>query len=234
MTIRIVRVPGFAAAAICVLVCSVSWHAASAAEQGFYVGASYGQVKSDADRASYDALAAGEYEAFGFTPAQSSAAFDTEDSGYGFFGGYRLFANLAFEGGYMDFGAVSYRDESVGTSVISGPGTWNQNLETNISGIVISVLGMLPLSYRSDLYARGGVMFATNEVTRFITNGIASQKDGVSESGTHLLVGIGGGFTFAEIYTARLEYQRIFDAGVDDLTGEADIDVISLAVTVTF
>lgn len=233
MTITIVRVPGFAAALIGLLTSFLSWHAASAAEQGFYVGASYGQVKNDADRASYDALAAGEYRSFGFTQAQSSVTFDTEDSGYGFLGGYRLFANLAFEGGYLDLGTVSYRDESVGTSVVSGPGTWNQNLETGTSGIVISALGLLPLSYRSELYARGGVMFATNEVSGFITNGIGSQQGSLSESSTNLLVGIGGGFAFAEIYTARLEYQRVFDAGID-LTGKADIDVISLGITVTF
>ena len=36
-----------------------------------------------------------------------------------------------------------------------------------------------------------------------------------------------------EIYDLRLEFQRIFDAG-DETTGEADLDMISLGVTVVF
>ena len=35
---------------------------------------------------------------------------------------------------------------------------------------------------------------------------------------------IGAGFTFAEIYTVRIEYQRLFDAG-DENTDEADLDM---------
>lgn len=234
MTIRNVRVPGFAAAVICSLVSSLSWHAASAAEQGFYVGASYGQARSAADKGSYDGLAAFVYDAYGFAPAQSNASFDKEDYGYGFVGGYRMLANLAFEGGYLDLGEIAYRDTSSGTDLVTGDaGTWSQKLGSATSGLTLSVLGILPLSYRSEIYARAGVMFATNELSIFITDGVGSDDPRISESSTELLAGIGAGFTFAEIYTARLEYQRVFDAGTD-AAGEADIDLISIGVTVTF
>ena len=41
------------------------------------------------------------------------------------------------------------------------------------------------------------------------------------------------GFTFAEIYTVRIEYQRVFDAG-DENTDEADLDMAIIGVTVAF
>lgn len=238
MTIRIVRAPGFAAAAVRLLVCSliasVPWPLAAAAEQGFYVGASYGQAKSSLAAGSFNELAGFVYDAYGFAPAQSSTTFDDKDYGYGIVGGYRMFANLAFEGGYLDLGEAVYRDTSSGTDLVTGePGTWNQRIGVNTSGMTLSALGILPLSYRSELYARVGVMFSTNELQVRISDGTSSDNPSISDSGTELLAGIGAGFTFAEIYTARLEYQRVFDAGSDD-TGEADIDMISLGVTVTF
>lgn len=234
MTIRIVRVHGVAAALICCVIAASSWQAAVAAEPGFYVGASYGQMKSGADKTAYDAFAASVYNDVGFTPAQNDVSFDTKDFGYGFGGGYRMFANLAFEGGYMDLGEISYRDQSTGTINSNGAAaSVSQNLRTSTSGLAVSVLGILPLSYRTEIYARGGVMFATNDVSIFITDGARPQRGSGSKSSTIMLGGIGAGFTFAEIYTARLEYQRVFDAGLSDF-GKADVDVISVGVTVTF
>ena len=234
MTITTVRVPRCVVAVMCFLLAPLSWRAAAAAEQGFYVGVNYGQIKSQADKASFDDLAAFVYDAYGFAPAQSSATFDSKDYGYGFVGGYRMFANLAFEGGYLNLGEVTYRDSSTGLDLITdNVGTWSQKIGHKTSGLTLSALGILPLSYRSEIYARGGVMFATNEVSVYITDGIGSDSPRISKSSTNLLAGIGAGFSFAEIYTARLEYQRVFDAGTND-TGKADIDMISLGVTVTF
>jgi hypothetical protein len=234
MTIRIARVPGFAVALVGSLVSSLSWHTASGAEQGFYVGANYGQSKSAADKASYDDFAVFVYDVYGFAPAQRNSTFDDKDYGYGFFGGYRMFANLAFEGGYLDLGEVAYSDTSSGTDLITGgPGTWSQKLASRTGGLTLSALGILPLSYRSEIYARAGVMFATNELKIYISDGVGNDNPRISKSSTELLAGVGAGFTFAEIYTARLEYQRVFNAGTRD-TGEADIDLISLGVTVTF
>lgn len=238
MISRIVRAPGFCVAAVrCLaglLIGSLSWQFAAAAEQGFYVGANYGQVRSEASRASFGGLAASVYDAFFFSPTQSSAGFDNQDSGYGFFGGYRMFANLAFEGGYLDLGEVAYRDTSSGIDLLTDESaTWSQKLGANSSGMTLSALGILPLSYRAEVYARAGMMFVTNELRVHVNYVTGSDNLRISDSSTNLLAGIGAGFIFAEIYAARLEYQRVFAAGSDD-TGKADIDMISLGLTVTF
>ena len=113
------------------------------------------------------------------------------------------------------------------------PATFSQKIAAKTSGMTLSALGILPLSYRTEIYGRVGVMFATNDLGVRIDYVTGSDNPSISDSSTDLLAGIGAGFTFAEIYTARLEYLRVFDAGSSD-TGEADVDMISLGVTVTF
>lgn len=204
---------------------------ASAAEPGFYVGVNYNQTDNSAARASYDAVTAQVYDSFGFVPTASSASFDTKDKGYGFFGGYRFFSWLALEGGYATLGTVERRDQSVGT-VGGVPQTWNQNITSQARGMAVSALGILPINYRFELYGRVGALFATNKDTLFITDGAASRQASSSDSSVNLLAGVGASFTFLEIYSARLEYQRAFDVGSDLAKG--DVDVLSLGLSVRF
>jgi len=218
--------------------------AAPAAERGFYIGGFYGQADVDADEARFADQTAGIYESFFFSPAESQTSFDTKDSGFGFFGGYRWLRNVAFEGGYIDLGEVSYRDASAGMyDDGTNPPTaenWTQSTSRSLSGITLSALGILPLSYRSEVYVRGGIVFSTTEVGVHISDGLGEASGDTSDSDTDFLVGVGAGFTFAEIYTLRLEYQRILDAGAADSDfggpglGESDVDLISLGFTVTF
>ncbi len=204
---------------------------AIAAEPGFYVGVSYGQIDNSVARAPYDALTADIYDSFDFVPTSGSTRFDVKDKGYGFFGGYRFFPWLALEGSYMSLGTVRHRDRSEG---VFGEEiqTWNQNMDTRISGMALSALGILPVSYRFELYARAGVLFATNRDSVFITNGVGSSKASGSEGSTGLLAGAGGSFTFLEIYSARLEYQRAFDVGSD--LSKGDVDMVTFGISVTF
>lgn len=204
---------------------------AIAAEPGFYVGVNYSQIDNSAPRAPYDELTADIYDSFGFVPTSGSATFDTKDKGYGFFGGYRFRPWLALEGGYMTLGSVERRDQSIGT-VDEETQTWNQNIETRIKGMTVSALGILPISYRFELYARAGALFATNQDSLFITDGTGSGKANDSNSSVNMLAGLGAAFTFLEIYSARLEYQRAFDVGSD--LSKGDVDVLSLGISVTF
>ena len=93
---------------------------------------------------------------------------------------------------------------------------------------------MLPLSYRAEVYARVGILFSTTDFNIYLSDGSDELRDSFSESSTDYLAGVGAGFSFAEVYTARIEYQRVFDAGAEDAGGEADVDVITLGFTVAF
>jgi len=207
---------------------------AGAAEFGIYAGMSYLQGERDADEAEFASATRFVYETNGFTPLDSTTSFDTEDSGYGFVIGYRLLKNLAFEGGYMDLGDVSHRDRSSGLFDDTLPENWAQNIDSRVSGIALSALGILPLGYRAELYARGGLLLASNRADIFITDGIASANLRVTNSGVDMFAGLGASFTFAEIYALRLEFQRVFDAGDPETLGEADADLLTVGVTVSF
>lgn len=230
---RISRVLG----AVAVLA-AMSWQSAAAAELGFYVGGSYGNGSKTIDKAPFDDFALEVFDAFGFLPGDSTSSIDTKNPGYGFVAGYRLFAHLAVEGGYMDLGKVRYEARSVGAFLnedgTTEAATLGLSTNTKTGGFALSALGILPVSYRWEVYGRAGVMFASNELTLFVTDGVGSFKDTFTGSSTDFLVGAGASYTFAEIYGLRAEFQRVFDAGDSDTTGEGDVDLVTLGVTVQF
>jgi hypothetical protein len=84
------------------------------------------------------------------------------------------------------------------------------------------------------MFARGGVLIANSEESVFITDGVNSQKLRATQSSFDLFAGVGVSFSLAEIYNIRLEYGRVFDAGDDKVLNEADVDMASLNVTVSF
>lgn len=207
--------------------------AAQAAEAGFYVGGYYGETSRDANIAPFDADGQDIYDFFGFTASQTSSKIDKKDSAYGFTAGYRLTPYIAFEGGYVDLGSVSYRAVSQG-NFDDGAATLNLNVDSETSGIALSALGILPIGYSWEFYARGGVLVATSKLKTFVTDGAGSARDVFSETTTDFLAGVGASMAFLEIYGLRLEYQRVFSAGNDTSLSGDDIDMVSLGVTVAF
>lgn len=221
--------------AFIVLAGSAAAGTAHAAQLGIYAGVSYSMVDKDSDRNGYQQEALGIYDVFGFTPQTTTSAFDAKDSSYGFVVGWRLSEHLALEGGYMDLGDVTYRDRSTGLFDNTPPAeNWAQNVETSTSGIALAALGIWPLSYRWEVFVRGGVLISNSEESVFITDGIGSEKLRATKSGFDLLAGAGVSFSIADIYNVRLEYGRVFDAGDDGTLDEADVDMATLNVTVSF
>jgi len=221
--------------AFIVLAGSVGAGTARAAQTGIYAGVSFSMVEKDSSRSAFQDEALLVYNAFGFTPTSSSASLDPKDSAYGFVVGWRLTEHIALEGGYLDLGTVAYKDRSTGLFANTPPPeNWAQNIETSTSGIALSALGILPLTYRWETYARGGVLIANSEESVFITDGVNSQKLRATQSSFDLFAGVGVSFSLAEIYNIRLEYGRVFDAGDDKVLNEADVDMATLNVTVSF
>lgn len=219
----------------------LSWIPLQAAELGFYMGGAYGNSSKDIEQRAFDNFLPSVHDMFGYTPTSTSASFDNEDHGYSFVGGYRLYSWLAVEGGYVGLGEQRYRATSQGSfapdpdepGAEPSPSPLTVSTRASTTGFLLSALGILPVSYRWEVYGRVGVMFATNELTLYVTDGVGSYKDKPNSSSTELLAGVGASFAFAEIYGLRAEYQRVFDAG-DGTVGEADTDLVTLGVTVKF
>jgi hypothetical protein len=221
--------------AFIVLAGGVGAGTAHAAQLGIYAGISYAMAEKDSTRGVFEDEALAIYNAFQFTPQTTTGSFDSEDSSYGFVVGWRLTEHIAFEGGYMDLGEVVYRDRSTGlVGGLPDPENWAQNVESSTSGIALSALGIWPLSYRWEVYARAGVLISNNTESVFITDGIGSESLRASKSGADLLAGVGVSFSIVEIYQLRLEFGRVFDAGEDGTLDEADVDMATLNIAVSF
>ncbi len=238
---RVVRICDIATLFVCASLLSPL---AAAVERGFYVGGYYGQASSSYDKAIFDTVAANIYLSGNFTTTDSVSTLESEAGSYGFFGGYRLYRHLAIEGGYVDLGKLAYRETSHGTyppDPNTNPPTperftsYSQSFDLQTRGLAVSALGIWPLSYRLEVFARGGFIYANNKIEGSIRDefGASFSLGEDTESGIHWLAGAGAGMTFAEVYTLRLEYQRILDVG-DESMDTSDIDLIALGVTVAF
>ena len=210
-------------------------HHSTAAELGFYVGGQYGKTGKDEDSSALDALTLGLYENIDFVPTVRSTQFESEDGTWGFFGGYRLLQNLAFEAGYLSLSDDVLRDYSTG--IFTGNNsveTWSTSMGVRSKGFALSVLGVLPITYNWELFARGGVYLGSNTLSLYAINqeGIGG-ADQITESSADFLAGVGAAFTLAEVYQLRAEYQRVFAAGAEEY-GETDIDLITIGITVMF
>ncbi len=104
----------------------------------------------------------------------------------------------------------------------------------NARGPEVSVLGSLPLSERWELFLRGGVLFAKQEVeSRTIiesptaTGGQPIERDFSDEV---ITVGAGVQWAFLPRWTARLEYQRSDDLQPNEIMGESRLDQASISV----
>lgn len=235
---RIVRTLGIGALTTCGLLAPSM---AAAVERGFYVGGFYGQSESGYSKEPFDEISRGvygEFPTFGM-----SSSIENEDSSYGFFGGYRLFRHLAIEAGYVDLGEAVYRE----STTVAFPGDpeadppelpadvpFSQKYTVRSRGLSISALGILPLSYRTELFARGGILYTNNKVSSTLSDDFVTVPlFDVSESNLSWVVGAGAGMTFAEVYTVRLEYQKVMDIG-DKSWEETDVDVFAVGLTVAF
>ncbi|WP_161965865.1 outer membrane beta-barrel protein [Steroidobacter cummioxidans] len=161
---------------------------------------------------------------------------DETDVGWNVALGYRVNKYLAAELAYVDSGEASlvehYRSVPSGSPVAVREITRSYTVTS--SGPAVTVLGSLPLSSQWEVFVRGGVLFAEQEVetrTRAVSGSpiVAPQVDR-SFSDQVVTVGAGVQWAFLPRWTARLEYQRTDDLQANEIMGESRIDQASLSV----
>jgi OOP family OmpA-OmpF porin len=203
-----------------------------AAQLGPYVGGSYGTTDRDFGVAPFDDFFLNVFfPDVGLTPTPGghTSSLDTSDNGFAGLVGYRITAHFAVEGMFLDLGEMTYRATTEGT-LSEEPFTAETKIVGEMSGIGLHGLAILPLSYRWELYVRGGVQFTTPRLDGRINNLII---DFGRDSSTDFVGGAGIAMSMLEIYGLRLEYMRVFDAG-DQRTAEGDTDLLSLGFIVAF
>jgi hypothetical protein len=225
--------------------CVVFWVAAAddavAAERGLYVGGHVGKASKDAPRSFYE-LFNSDIQTFAFfTPTEQTTSFDDSDTAFGIAIGYRLTPHLAIEGGYNNFGEVTYSSRASG-NFPQESGTANVSIVSETTGFTVAALGVLPVTRDWELFGRAGVLIADNKIKirvtaegqQFVPPLGNSFSGSDSQGTTEMFAGVGIGRRFFEIYDLRLEYQRAFDAGEESVGGKGDLDALLLGLIVTF
>jgi opacity protein-like surface antigen len=200
-----------------------------AADPGFYVVASLGQ-------GSEDPTSNGTNIAFGIPPAGivhvEPDELDVEDGdiAWGVALGYRINRYLAAEVEYIDFGTTDV-SEHYDLSQIPGfpfPTDLTVEYSSNVTGPALSVLGNVPIGQSFDVFLRAGVLFADREV-KLASLAPVDAVDGLTTGSTVWLGGVGVDWSFASRWAVRLEYQRAGSIEESILTGETEVDRVSLS-----
>ena len=225
----------------CVGACCGGLHDAAAADPGFYIGGFVMQSSKDVPRIEYELLNSAIQEFSLFEVGEQRVSFDDTDTGFTLIAGYRFTPYIAIEGGYARLGQVEYRSRATGSFPLEA-GTMGVNIESDTTGFTAAVLGSWPLTRNWELLGRGGVLIATNDL-KFVVAAQGGQfvpplgngfSDSFSKGSNDYFAALGISLRVIEIYALRLEYQRVFDAGVEETGGEGDLDSIQLGFVVTF
>lgn len=206
---------------------------AQAADTGFYVGGFVGASSFDVqeeDLAGVADVLAG--TGLSFTIDRSSL--DDDDTAFGGLVGYRFLPWLAAEARYVDLGEAKYDASGTISTVESAPLPFDLGLKAKVKGPALSVLGILPFADRWEVYARGEVLFTEVklEVAASAVGNAAAESD--TSNSTDFGLGVGVGVNLGPNWALRAEYERFFDVGDQQDTGESDVDLVSVQALYRF
>lgn len=190
----------------------VAGSAAAQDREGWYLGAGAGSAQATvADKEIIADLENSGYEVTNFST-------DERDLGYKLFAGYQFNDNFALEGGYFNLGSFDYKASTIPTGSQMG--------ELDFSGWNLDLLGILPMTERSSLFARIGAHRGKASVDYFGTGAVNILTPSYEKSSTDYKFGIGYQYYATERFTVRLEAERYrMDDAVEN---HGDIDLFSL------
>lgn len=246
-----------AAAASVMFVISLHCELTEAADAGFYVGAAGGRSEQRLDKAagvgpapvialppdggfSPNPVFPGPVLPIPVNPIYAAVpdpeiSADEIDVGWNFALGYRVNKYFAAELGYVDAGEASLAETYSGTPTTTPTRIdFSRSYRVHARGPAVSLLGTLPLGDKWDLFVRGGVFFAEQEIeSRISLVGAAvpgTLRTDRDYSDEVVSVGAGVQWAFLPRWTARLEYQRTDELKANDIMGESRLDQASLSV----
>lgn len=186
------------------------------AEEALYIGVAAAFSRADVD---VDKTTA----SIGQKWVGSPTDVDKKGDGLKVYGGWQFHRHLALEFGYTDFGRVStYSTLLTSTSRDTASVQWDGY------GIDASALGGWHIGEIFSLYARGGASFWDVE-RKIVEDGTAGHVSrSASDSGAAPIAGVGMDVRFMPQGTLRVELQRYFGIGSEEIGGKRDIDVLSI------
>lgn len=142
---------------------------------------------------------------------------DEKDTAWKIFGGYQINRNFAVEGGYADLGELT----------ISGGGV---NITAESTAWDIAAVGIFPINPQFSVYGKLGLYYGTVDVS----SNIGGSGD---DSTTGLTFGAGVRYNFTRNLGVQLEWQVYASVEAPSgsaLTGDSDVDVLSIGIVYKF
>ena len=218
---------GLAAAASITCTGSAAW---AQSELGWYYGVSGGQSRVDISQSEMDELADFVLGTAG-TPLSSSSTLEDSDTTWSLFFGYKPSQYFAFEAGYADLGSFPYRQSgTIDQGLLAGVAPSSFGFDFEAAGFPMSAIGILPLGPAFDLHARVGLVFSETEARFTASAGNDSLDIKTSGNSSDLFYGVGAAFNLGYNWSISIDWVQYQDVGDDELTWEADIDSLSLAL----
>lgn len=195
-----------------------------------------GQSNWTSDQSQNEADLVGTLEDSGADIQNLSTSSEDSDMGYTLAFGYRFNRYLAAELGLAQFGSL----ESVARADMDfddGNGFVPVSLKLSFSagGPMVSALGILPINDQFEFFGRVGYLFTSSK--RELTSRVDGQSGGFGSArgdSQEMVLGVGAAWHFNQVYSARLEYQKLDELGEENVTGLEDLNVIGLGVVVRF
>jgi OOP family OmpA-OmpF porin len=208
--------------------------AAQAADDGWYLVGFGGEASTknvsqgEVDQNLIDFFGSG-----GLTVVDAVSSLDDSDTGFGLAVGYQVNENFATELAYVDLGETSYTAEGTVTDGLADyPASFG--LSQTAAGPVFSLLGIVPIGERFSVFARAGLALMSVDADVDVTiDGVADSAK-ASTDRSNGVYGLGGEFSMSNRFGIRLEWNRYASVGSEDITGDTDIDLISIGLRYNF
>ena len=169
-----------------------------------------------------------------FQVAPERASAPGASPGFGASLGYRINLYLAAELAYTDFGSIDIAEEYLIELPTEFPPRdplkQTVNLTSRVSGPSVNVLGKLPVGEYFELFLRGGLLFADEDVTR--------KSGGFTSTGANAeeLWVIGGGVDvrLADRWSARFAYESVERLREIEFVGPIRLERFAFGVSYDF
>jgi len=159
---------------------------------------------------------------------------DDKDIGYSAQFGYRFNRYFAAEFALAQFGDLHSQaraDVDLGSGFIPAA----IDLNYHVGGPMLSMIGILPLNDKFEVFGRAGVLFASAEREFVIkVDGDVTSFGSAKGESTEVVFGVGGAWHVNQMFSIRALYEKMDKVGDPDRTGTEDISIASIGLVVRF
>jgi opacity protein-like surface antigen len=203
---------------------------------GPYGGLLVGNAKYSVDAAEEEADLVAFLEGSGAPTRNLVTSTEDTDIGYTAAFGYRFTRYVGAELGLAQYGETS---SIVRGEIDQGDGLGFVPVSVKFSfavgGPLFSLIGILPLGDKFEIYGRAGMLFASaeRELAARVDGRNAGRGSAKGDS-TEIVYGAGIAYNINQVYSIRLEHQRLTEVGQEDRSGTEDVDYTALGFIVRF